>query len=127
MIDNSFPKEERLRSKKQIQRLFDKGEKFHISPIQVLYYAPGLVLERGVQILVGAPKKRFRKAVERNKVKRLLREAYRLERNNFGEREESLHIALLYTHDKIQSLNNLRVILKKILERIDQEIISSES
>ena len=77
MIDTRFPKEERLRSRKQIQNLFEKAKRFHIPPVQIFYHAPGLELERGVQILVGAPKKRFKKAVDRNRIKRQLREGLR--------------------------------------------------
>ena len=127
MIDKRFPKEERLRSRKQIQNLFAKAKRFHIPPVQILYHAPEIELERSVQILVGAPKKRFKKAVDRNRVKRLLREAYRLERHDFCNREICLHIGFLYTSEKILSLDSLRNIVKRALDRIDHETKSSDS
>lgn len=121
MSDNSFPKEEKLISRKQIRYLFSEGKRFRKYPINIIYCKSEMKLERGVQILIGASKKRFKKASQRNKIKRLLREAYRLERKNFHQKIPPLYVGFLYAHDKIESLDFLRTTFKEALDIISQE------
>jgi len=78
----TFQKKDKLKSRKQTQFLFAKGQSMNAFPIKLIYTLesnePG-----SVQTGVGAPSRTFRKAVDRNRVKRLLREGYRLERPEF--------------------------------------------
>ena len=84
MIDTTadchFPKQERIVSRKQIEMLFGGGDSHSLAafPLRAVY----MIKERAqgeppVQILVSVPKRRFRHAVDRNRVKRQVREAYR--------------------------------------------------
>jgi ribonuclease P protein component len=74
-------KRNRLKSRREIDSLFEKGKHFTVFPLRVIYQfepAPtGVSLQAGVT----ASKRHFKKAVDRNRVKRLLREAYRLQKN----------------------------------------------
>ena len=124
MSDNCFPKEEKLISRKQIRYLFSEGKRFYKHPINIIYCNSEVKLERGVQILIGASKKRFKKASERNKIKRLLREAYRLERKKFHEKSPPLYIGFLYANNKIESLDFLRIVVIEALNIISQEMKS---
>ena len=74
---NSFPKSERLNSKIKIDKLFDNGNSFVLEDFKV-YFSVSEQKVPSVSILISAPKKLEPKAVERNKIKRLIREAYRL-------------------------------------------------
>ena len=75
----TFPKEERICSKLTIERLFDKQQKVSIYPYRCFYdFTPVSDEARVSRILVSVPKRSFKHAVDRNRLKRLTREAWRL-------------------------------------------------
>jgi len=74
----SFTKEERLRNKKLIDELFRNGSSFLCYPFKVLWLEQREPQSYPAQVLFGVPKKRFKKAVDRNMIRRRMREAYRL-------------------------------------------------
>lgn len=78
----SFGKAERLKSKKAIDELFDHGQSFHVPGIKVLWMhdATATCTKAGVAV----SSRHFKKATDRNRVKRLLREAYRLQKNQLA-------------------------------------------
>jgi ribonuclease P protein component len=77
-------KNEKLKSRKQIDVLFAGGKTFMSFPLRVSYQlAPIEEGEKsGIQIGVSASKRNFKRAVDRNRIKRLLREAYRLQKKD---------------------------------------------
>lgn len=75
MSSLQFGKEEKLKSKKEIDALFQKGKSFVEYPIKVIYN--DIEENSNTQVLVSVPKRRFKKAVLRNRIKRLIRECYR--------------------------------------------------
>ena len=86
----TYKKTDKLKSRKQTQHLFSTGQAINVFPIRLIYTvepistnADNLSLTSVLQAGVGAPSRTFRKAVQRNRVKRLLREAYRLEKPSF--------------------------------------------
>jgi ribonuclease P protein component len=72
-----FPSDEKLKSKILIDELFKKGSSFFIYPFKCWYLKSGDP-EAKPLFLTGAPKKSFKKAVDRNYIKRCIREVYRL-------------------------------------------------
>lgn len=76
-VDSTFPKRERLKSKKVIEQLFAQGRQLGGFPLKLIYLKTGPGDGVPFKVAVVAPKKRFRTAVARNRIKRLLREAYR--------------------------------------------------
>ncbi|NCZ94971.1 MAG: hypothetical protein EBZ16_05520 [Flavobacteriia bacterium] len=69
--DTRFPREERLKLRNRIAHLFETGRRFSEGPVQVLWCLSSWPMERSAQVLVGAPKRRFKHAVDRNRFKRL--------------------------------------------------------
>ncbi len=79
----TYQRKDKLKSRKQTQNLFSNGKAIGVFPIKLIYTIEDINTEGIVQAGVGAPTRTFRKAVQRNRVKRLLREAYRLEKPTF--------------------------------------------
>lgn len=79
---NGYAKSEKLKSKTEIDLLFKKGKWVTVGNIRMIY-APS---ESSTKLGVSVSKRYFKKAVHRNRAKRLLREAYRLDKGSFKER-----------------------------------------
>jgi ribonuclease P protein component len=75
----SYNKKEKLKSKKQLDQLFQKGKSFTVFPVKI-FYAFADQQDNVIKTGVGVSSRHFKKAVHRNRVKRLLREAYRTEK-----------------------------------------------
>ena len=122
MSDARFPREERLKSRTSIGILFSRASRSVADAgLRVVWTASPEPLERGVQVLVAAPKKHFRRAVARNRIKRLLREAWRLERGalpaQWLEAQQPKLLGLIYSGPADPSLADLRATLRSLLDR----------
>ena len=110
----SFRKEERLSSRKIIQELFDKGSSFYLHPFKIIYRKHPVQDETHSQVLITVPSKNFRKAVDRNKIKRRVREGYRLNKEKLLPEKKWL-IAYIYVAKEILPS---RLIHQKISESL---------
>lgn len=93
---------ERLKLRKQIETLFQTGEAFSVFPLRIVYrIIPSTdALASPVQVGFSIPKKRIKKANGRNRVRRLLKEAWRLQKHPLYEvipPKFQLHCFLIYT------------------------------
>nr|WP_294897721.1 ribonuclease P protein component [uncultured Pedobacter sp.] len=80
----NFQKEERLCSKKLLDELFKNGSSFLLYPFRVTWLlSPAPEQNYPVQVVVSVPKKRFKHSVDRNLIKRRVKEAYRLNKEQF--------------------------------------------
>ena len=139
----TYQKADKLKSRKQTQYLFAKGQSMNAFPIKLIYTIeseeqlitvlpnPYLNLadikENGqLQAGVGAPSRTFRKAVLRNKVKRLLREAYRLEKPTFIASKPfqgfRVNLFFLYTDAIILSQAEIQEKIKQLLARLIEKL-----
>ncbi len=101
----TFERNERLKSHKLLSRLFQEGHAFVAYPLRVVWL-PLSEAERAImhlgdhpaQVAFSVPKRRYKSAVARNRVRRQVREAYRLSKHRLYEqlRCRSLHIALIF-------------------------------
>lgn len=76
----TLSKVERLKSKKLIGKLFEEGSSLKVYPFKLIYLKISDTTDIPIQAAFSVPKRRFKKAVDRNRIKRLLKEAYRLEK-----------------------------------------------
>ncbi|MFP5039651.1 ribonuclease P protein component [Parasediminibacterium sp. JCM 36343] len=76
----TFNKQEKLKSRKLLEALFANGKTFLVFPVKVLYMVVEEPLDFPVKVGVGASSKKFKRAMDRNRIKRLLRENYRLQK-----------------------------------------------
>jgi ribonuclease P protein component len=90
----SFPKSERLYKKKAIQELFDKGSSFYLYPFRV-YFQQSLE-QNSHQVIFSVSKRNFKRAVDRNLIKRRMREAFRLNKAGIPGTSK-LQLAYIYT------------------------------
>ncbi|MBK6966613.1 MAG: ribonuclease P protein component [Bacteroidales bacterium] len=120
---HTFGKQEHLCSIPEIQKLFHEGKSFFRHPVK-LYWLPGNWAGKPVaKVIVSVSKRNFKKAVDRNFIKRLLRECYR--RNKVivedGLTGKRCIVALVYSGKEIPEFKSLEPIIIKLLERLVKE------
>lgn len=117
-----LPQKERLKSRKQIDDLFAGKKGFAIFPIRVQYLFLPSAETGGLQIGVSASKRQFKKAVDRNRIKRLLREAYRLQKEGLQLqlKEDRLQGAafFLYTDKNLAPFETIKAAMAKCLKKL---------
>ena len=117
-----FIKNERLKSKKQINKLFTEGDTFFSYPFKVYYLYDGEKEDRGARVLVSVSKKKFKRAVDRNRIKRIVREAFRKNKavlyDYLQENNKSLWLGLIYSGETILSYQETERKLILILQRL---------
>jgi len=119
----AFGKQEKLKSRKQIEELFLNGKNFSVFPIRVTYQiVPSS--ETIVQVGVTAGKKYFKRAVDRNRIKRLIREAYRLQKSNLVDLLKQKHLSaylfFVYTDKTVSSFSTVKEAMNKCLNRLQK-------
>lgn len=128
---NTLRKSERLDKKKVIEKIFASGShSFSIFPLRVVYL-PVEELESTASILVSVSKRRFKRAVKRNRVKRQIREAYRTNKhellNVLDKKQCRLAIAFIYLSDRLEDSALIETRVKTALTRIAEKVMPSES
>ncbi len=123
----TFNKKERIVSNQLIETLFEKSNSKSLAayPLRAVY----LKTERRkdcapVQLLISVPKKKFKHAVDRNKVKRQVREAYRNNKSLFDgivREEEMLLIAIIWLTDKHVSTSEVEHKMISLMKQIAQK------
>ncbi len=111
-MNATFNKSEHLKSRKAIDELFEKGSGFVVYPLRVLFAEVENVSDiPSAQVMVVAQKKRFKRAVVRNHIKRMMREAYRLHKQPFleklNEKQKALNIAFIAISNEIPTFDSI--------------------
>jgi len=120
-------KKEKLKSRKQIEALFATGKSFAVFPIRVTYnFLPANDVGPSAQVGVTASKRYFKKAVDRNRLKRLLREAYRLQKTELAEAlkqsNTKANLFFMYTDKTIVSFDVVKAAMSHCLKRLQQKL-----
>ena len=119
---HTLRKEERLCSRKALEELFS-GSHQSVSafPIRAVFMANEVGV---VRIMVSVSKRYFKRAVKRNRIKRQVREAYRLQKELLQPLKGGLDIAFLWTSDEELPTEMVFQKMKNILQRIHENVES---
>ncbi len=114
----SFPKNEKLKSKKRFEQLFAEGKSISSFPLKLIYVKTELPENIKVQVGVSVPKRIFKSAVKRNRIKRLVREAYRLNKQGvFNNSEGNYAFLFLYLGTEMPTYAGLEKKMLAILQK----------
>lgn len=133
MSSQNLPKEQRLHKEKDIEKLFGKGRGFNFYPFRVVVYVHDSENDKQslARLLVSVSKKRFHHAVKRNKVKRLVREAWRKNKSELIAKCEkhkiTFDVALVYTATVILSYEEIENKMKQLSLRLKNNIPHDEN
>lgn len=137
-VSNQFTlgKNERLKSRKQIEKLFAEGKSFVVGPFRVYFIINDIpkpiatsMVNNPLQFGVGVSSKNFKKAVDRNRIKRLTREAWRLQKNNLKEIAKSsgkqIGVFFIYTGKEKPVYNfvydKMKTSIEKLIKIFEQQ------
>lgn len=123
----SFHKSERLCSKKIIDKLFAEGKSVFVYPIKIVYLETPLPVKNNVQTAFTVGKRNFKRAVKRNLIKRRMREAYRLNKQQFYDAvgEKQVAVFFIFTGKEISEYKQIEAAVKKGIKKLASEISGS--
>ena len=118
-------KNERLKSRKQIEQLFNNGQRFVSPPFRIFYSfqtVPHPIVICPLQAGFGASSRNFKTAVQRNRIKRLTRETYRLQKNTLQDKLEEqnrkLNVFFIYTGKELPMYTEVYSSINKALAKL---------
>jgi ribonuclease P protein component len=124
-IRYTLGKQERLKSRKIIDQLFKEGKFFSVFPIRVVWQYREKTAT-SIQVGFTVSTKHFKKAVHRNRIRRLMKEAYRLQKNNLQQQVEQsdkqLVIFLMYVGKDIPEYELITEKIKIVLSRLQKMV-----
>ncbi len=118
---------EKLKSRKLIDEVFKKGKSFNDFPFRVIYLFPE---DNKSQLQAGfaVSSKIFKRAVDRNRIKRLMREAYRLQKNSLQklleEKQNNLVIFIVFTGKELPVFTETKDKVQSLLRRLEQMVLA---
>lgn len=118
-------KQERLKSRKQIEFLFKEGKTFSVSPLRIYYTVQALpIADCPLLFGVAAGTRNFKKAVDRNRIKRLIREAWRLQKNGLQQKlkqeNKQLHVFFIFTGKEVPDYKLIAEKTAVALQKLEQ-------
>lgn len=122
-----YHKKEKLKSRTELQAIFTTGKSFSVFPIKVFFIEKDRTdTSVPVHAGVGVSSKHFKKAVDRNRIKRLLREAYRLEKQSLHEalanQPKTISVFFLYLDKELPDYTLVREKMKEGIEKLIKKI-----
>ncbi len=123
----SFGKPERLCGELRINKLFEQGKSFFVYPLRVCWLMVPPAEEAAVQLMVSVPKKKIRKAVQRNRTRRLIKETYRLSKKDLlsevQEKDGQLLLAFIWMSDQVPEFKDLELKMQEALLLLRKKLL----
>ena len=122
----TFRKSERLCSRKILEALAAKGRNIHLAPFRLIWLITPLTKEVAAQIAFSVPKRNIKSAVVRNRMKRLMREAYRKNKSAFysliSDQDVRVALLLIFTGKEVVDYGETETKTQSILNQLVQDI-----
>ncbi len=127
---NGYHKKEKLKSRTQLEAIFATGKSFSVFPLKIFFLETDASETACIKAGVGVSARHFKKAVDRNRIKRLLREAYRLEKHTLlhqlEKHEKKIALFLLYIDKEMPDYVVLREKMKEGFEKLQSRLSIQE-
>lgn len=123
----TFEKDEKLKSKKQIEQLFLEGNNVKSYPFRLIYHPIEFEGEFPIKVGFSVPKRSIKLAVNRNRIKRQMREVYRVEKTKFSEHLTKTY-AFMFVFMGREELPfcELEKAMSKLIEKFNAKIVQDE-
>ena len=125
MKTQSFSAKIRLKKKEDIGRLFSSKNSIGKSPLRMMMYTSDDFI--GLKILVAVPKRKLKRAVERNRMKRIIREVIRKNKSDLetrlAEHTMGLVLGVLYNAGKVESYSRVEEAFVTLVKSVEKEMI----
>lgn len=113
-----FPKDARLTSRKAIERLFENGQSFSAFPLKIIF-EPRPSGDEPSRVLITVPARTFRKATDRNTLKRRIREGYRLNKSMLTS-TSAFAVAYIYIAKEVLPSSTIHEAIQSSLRRLNR-------
>lgn len=114
-VNQKFPKTEKIKSRKTIDQLFSEGKSVVQYPVKMLFIPSEMRIH---QAAFSVPKRNFKRAVDRNRIKRQLREAYRLNKSVLTDSEKQYALFFIYLGKEKTEYRHIEKSIKKLLLKV---------
>ena len=120
-MDQTFPKKEKLKAKKLIDLLFEQGQSVKAYPLRLVYIETALPYpDIPIQVGFSVPKRLHKLAVTRNRLKRLQRQAYRLNKSTLHTKGTTFAVLIIYTSKELLTLSEIEPAMIKLFKKFNE-------
>ena len=128
MMKHTLGKEERLKSRKRIEKLYKEGSSVKTFPLRMIFLQTAHTSDFPAQVGVSVPKRNFKLAVDRNRIKRLMRECYRLQKGIIYNNLDKPYIFMIsYLGKEEWEYDKLFLKMEKLLTLFINEVKNKEN
>ncbi|MEO8086255.1 MAG: ribonuclease P protein component [Bacteroidota bacterium] len=126
---HTFTKDERLSSRKLIEKIIAEGKSIHVSPFRLSWAVTEIKTSFPAQLAIAVPKRFFKRAVDRNRIKRLVREVYRKNKSGFytllQSKEKQCALLLVYNGRKVPDYDEVEKKILLTLQKFEEAILKN--